>query len=198
MWQRRGSAVLKWWTNGNLRQVRGVSLRHRVQTVPAAHPATIIGHWEILRRVDVPDLTFSLHLVLEVLLDRRYTRVRLTDSIVNLKCWELSYRFPHAVMVSCLGTGVSLLENKNPFDNSNSFLKIPLSMPLKKYISTKHPVPAARCHTQGFRDRTHESSFLSHGFESNFVSLISCVCTALYIYNHLQVYNNINYELSLG
>jgi len=37
------------------------------------------------------------------------------------------------------------------------FLKIPLSMPLKEGISTTHPVLAARCHTQAFRDRTHEA-----------------------------------------
>jgi len=80
----RGPTVLKCWTDGNLRQGRGVSLlRHRVQTDPAAHPAAISGHCGFLRKVDVPELTFRLQLVLEVFLDRRCTRVRLSDSIVK-------------------------------------------------------------------------------------------------------------------
>jgi hypothetical protein len=50
----RGSAVLKCWTDGNLRQGRDVSLRLRVQTDPAAHRAAISGHWGFLRRVKCP------------------------------------------------------------------------------------------------------------------------------------------------
>ena len=80
----RGSVVLNCWTDGNLRQERDVSLlRHHVQTDPAAHPAAISGHWGFLRRVDVPELTFRLHLVLGVFLDQHSTRVRLSDSIVK-------------------------------------------------------------------------------------------------------------------
>ena len=30
-------------------------------------------------------------------------------------------------------------------------------MPLEEGISSTHPVPAVRCHTQAFRDRTHEA-----------------------------------------
>lgn len=38
-------------------------------------------------------------------------------------------------------------------------LKIPQSTPLKEGICTTHPVPAARCPTQAFRDRTREANF---------------------------------------